>query len=514
VTVAELTAKVTVVGESSARRAFASIASGAKNAGEAIRTAADATRLLAIAQENIAKFSGVQAAIAFDSQIRGLAAYSRNADELQNQLGRLQEIAKLPGLGLSEVRQGVLSLEAAGLTATLAERSIKAFGNALALAGRGKAELDGVILALSQIASKGALSAEEINQIAERVPQIRQVLVQAFGTASTEAIQNMGMTATDAIGKIITGLEQLPKAAGGIQNTLDNLSDLFDQAVLPIGRGIGDMLIAATPAMENMIGLLQQFGLQIGQVFTAIGQSGVLADVLAKIGGQIGGPNGIAEPFAKFISYILSFIAQLPTIVQAAVANVQNGLNEMAAFAIETFGSLFAGISELANAFLPSGLAQRLGFSGSGVSAATAGIATAIRSSNIAVPEFNIGGLADQYFQKIKEAYGTQALPSDLIFGKPSELGGTSSSSLLGKIEANTRSAAESLQLDRRITGGGAIAQMGATASEIRAANMSAGSGYGVSSNSISGGNYIERHIRRTIMDEIRRSGGYAIPRG
>jgi tape measure domain-containing protein len=197
-TVAELTAKISVVGEAAAVRALSRVGQSAKSVGEAIRTAADATQLLELAQGSFAAVTGVQAAMAYDSQVRCLAAYAKNAQELQAQLARLQEIAKLPGLGLPEVRAGVLQLEAAGLNAQTAERALMAFGNALALVGKGKSELDGVILALGQIASKGSISAEEINQIAERVPQIRQVLVSAFGTASTEAIQKMGITADEA----------------------------------------------------------------------------------------------------------------------------------------------------------------------------------------------------------------------------------------------------------------------------------------------------------------------------
>ena len=176
-TVAELTAKISVVGEAAAVRALSRVGQSARSVGEAIRTAADATRLFEVAQASFATVTGIEAAKAYDSQVRGLAAYSRNAEELQAQLARLQEIAKLPGLGLKEVRQGVLQLEAAGISAETSERALMAFGNALALVGRGKSELDGVILALGQIASKGAISAEEINQIAERVPQVRQALV-------------------------------------------------------------------------------------------------------------------------------------------------------------------------------------------------------------------------------------------------------------------------------------------------------------------------------------------------
>ena len=290
-TVAELTARISVIGEAAAVRAMRNVGNAARGVGEAIRTAADATRLLDAAQASFATVTGVQAAMAYDSQVRGLAAYAKDAQELQDQLGRLQEIAKLPGLGLKEVRAGILQLEAAGLNAQTAERALMAFGNALALVGKGKSELDGVILSLCQIASKGSISAEETNQIAERVPQIRQVLVSAFGTASTEAIQKMGISADQAIKRIIAGLEQLPKATTSALTTFENLQDALEQAFLPIGRGILDIFSSAEGGTMRLIDRIAEMGRQIGEVFSAIGKSGVIQDFLNRVISAFG-PGG------------------------------------------------------------------------------------------------------------------------------------------------------------------------------------------------------------------------------
>jgi tape measure domain-containing protein len=133
--------------------------------------------------------AAVKTATDFDSLKRGLTAVTKEAGPVEAQLARLKEVAKLPGLGFREAVQGSINLQAAGFSAKEAERALKGFGNALATVGKGKTELDGVILALTQIQSKGKVSAEEINQLAERVPQIRQIMLQAFGTADTEVIQ-------------------------------------------------------------------------------------------------------------------------------------------------------------------------------------------------------------------------------------------------------------------------------------------------------------------------------------
>ena len=322
-TVAELTAKISVIGEAAAVRALQRVGSSAKSVGEAIRTAADATRLFEVAQASLATVTGIEAAKAYDSQVRGLAAYSRNAEELQAQLSRLQEIAKLPGLGLKEVRAGVLQLEAAGISAQTSERALMAFGNALALVGRGKSELDGVILALGQIASKGQISAEEINQIAERVPQVRQALVTAFGTASTEAIQKMGLSANDAITRIISAMEQLPKATGGAITTFENLQDAIERAFLPIGRGILDIFGASSGGAERLIDQVGRLAQELGNVLTAIGNSGVIQETLDKLFRTLGGGGGFAEGFARMAANILAFFSDIVPTVQNAVQAIK-----------------------------------------------------------------------------------------------------------------------------------------------------------------------------------------------
>jgi tape measure domain-containing protein len=193
--------------------------------------------------------AAVKAAVSMDSLKRGLVAVSGSSAEAERQLVRLKEVAKLPGLGFKEAIQGSVNLQAAGFSAQLAERSLKAFGNALATVGKGKAELDGVVLALTQIQSKGKVSAEEINQIAERVPQIRRAMIAAFGTADTEILQKAKLTSTQFVNAITRELEKLPKVTGGAQNSFENLADTAQQSLQKVGAPILRTLI---PALDKL----------------------------------------------------------------------------------------------------------------------------------------------------------------------------------------------------------------------------------------------------------------------
>ena len=498
-TVAELTAKISVVGEAAAVRALQRVGQSAKGVGEAIRTAADATRLFEVAQASFATVTGIEAAKAYDSQVRGLAAYSRNAEELQAQLNRLQEIAKLPGLGLKEVRQGVLQLEAAGISAQTSERALMAFGNALALVGRGKSELDGVILALGQIASKGQISAEEINQIAERVPQVRQALVTAFGTASTEAIQKMGLSADTAITRIISAMEQLPKATGGAITTFENLQDAIERAFLPIGRGILDIFGASSGGAERLIDQVGRLAQELGNVLTAVGKSGVIQETIDKLFRTLGGGGGYAEGFARFAANILAFFSDI-------IPTVQNAINTILNVVTDSVGTLTLSILRSLS-MIP----------GSGVTDTTIGVAEGVLSAGSSygqslIQDVDMGATAERYFQQIMAAYGPQGLPAGLNFGGIQQNAGTSSpvSSLLGQIANNTKTTAEALTLRRETLGGGQLGQLGVTAAEmagsagpIRMGDFFGGGNRGL----IPAGTELERAVRSVIRDEARRNG-------
>ena len=180
--------------------------------------------------------SAVQARAQMDSLERGLTAVMGSGQRATVELEKLKEVAKLPGLGFQEAVRGSINLQAAGFNADTARRALQGFGNALATVGKGKAELDGVITALTQIAAKGKVSAEEINQLAERVPQIREIMRGAFGTANTEALQKMGISAQQFIQKVIGELEKLPKVTGGLQNDLENFSDQWTELMSRMGK--------------------------------------------------------------------------------------------------------------------------------------------------------------------------------------------------------------------------------------------------------------------------------------
>jgi tape measure domain-containing protein len=210
--------------------------------------------------------AAIKAAADFEKLEKAMTAQMGSTEAARAEIEKLRDVAKNPGLGFEQAIMGSVRLQAVEFEAGLARRSLAAFGNALAIAGKDASDLDGVTLALSQIASKGKVSAEEINQLAERVPQIRKAMADAFGSADTEYIQGLqkaGLTTEQFVTGVVEQLEKLPRATGGIANSFNNFQTAVKLSLAQIGKAI-DETVDVEQVMEritqSITGAVKWFG--------------------------------------------------------------------------------------------------------------------------------------------------------------------------------------------------------------------------------------------------------------
>lgn len=195
--------------------------------------------------------SAAQAAM--ERQRAELALAGVTTENLELQLQSLEEAAQLPGLTFDTILRGSTRLQAVGFSAEEAERTIKEFANALALVGGGPEQLDGVLLAITQISAKGKVSAEEINQIAERLPQIRSLMQEAFGTADTELLQQMEIGAEEFIAAVVDAASQLERAQDSTANSLKNLAEEWKRLMEEVGEAMLPVVQKAVSEMTTLV---------------------------------------------------------------------------------------------------------------------------------------------------------------------------------------------------------------------------------------------------------------------
>ena len=181
----------------------------------------------------------------FESLLRGLASTSDGSETLRAELAALQEVAKMPGLGFREAIQGATALKAAKLSAVEARDALVAFGNALTNAGKGKNELNDVLMSIQSIISTNQVDMENLKEIATRIPGFLDLAARVPKGNALEWVRG-----------IVKELKTLPKAAESAQDKVDNLKDTLDQKKLGLSggkaAGIGGAL--ANEAMRMLQG--------------------------------------------------------------------------------------------------------------------------------------------------------------------------------------------------------------------------------------------------------------------
>jgi tape measure domain-containing protein len=181
----------------------------------------------------------------FENLLRGLASTSDGSETLRSELAALQEVAKMPGLGFREAIQGATALKGAKLSAQEAREALVAFGNALTNAGKGKAELNDVLLSIQSMISTNQVDMENLKEIATRIPGFLEL-----------AARVPKGNALDWVRGIIKELKTLPQAAESAQDKVDNLKDALDQKKLGMtgGKAAGIVGALTNEAMRMLQG--------------------------------------------------------------------------------------------------------------------------------------------------------------------------------------------------------------------------------------------------------------------
>lgn len=168
----------------------------------------------------------VEAAAKYDSLQVRLKGIEGGAKGAAIAFDRLQELSKLPGLGFEQAADAYAGLRSLRQDGPEAIAIIEAFARANASMGGGAEEFGRAMRQIQQIIGKGKLMAEDVNTIAESIPNFRAMMLDAFGTTDASKINDKNSMKQFLEG-IVRVSKDLPKAGETIRNNLDNLSDAW-----------------------------------------------------------------------------------------------------------------------------------------------------------------------------------------------------------------------------------------------------------------------------------------------
>lgn len=299
-------------GLKSARRDLRSFARRTEEVGSTL------TRSLSIPLGGAA-IAAIKSAADFEKLEKQLTSVTGSADASAEQIARLKEIAESPGLGFEQAVSAAARLQAVGLNAQQAESAIAEFGNAVARSGGGAVEFDGAILALTQIASKGKISAEEINQLNERIFEIRPALERAFGTSSSEELQKLGISSEEFIAKVTEEFSKLDRVQGGLANAFENLGI----GVKSFLAEIGGVIVELFP-VQDIVSRITDGLNRLAERFKALPEPTqrtilAVAGLAAAIGPLILAVSSIATGLAAFASPLALTVAAIAALSAAFV---------------------------------------------------------------------------------------------------------------------------------------------------------------------------------------------------
>lgn len=180
----------------------------------------------------------LEATINFEKYHRQLTIVTGGSSAATAKLKELQVIAAMPGLDLESAVYGQVRLQTMGYTAQQATTHIQTLARTVAGFGGGGEEMKGILLSFSQISSKGQVFAEEINQIAERLPTVRRLMTEAFGTSNAEEIQKMGISAMQFTDALLNGMQNSQPVVSGVAEEMAKLKVSIDSMFADESGGI------------------------------------------------------------------------------------------------------------------------------------------------------------------------------------------------------------------------------------------------------------------------------------
>jgi tape measure domain-containing protein len=279
----------------------------------------------------------------------GLIAIMGSSEGAAVELEKLRKVAENPGLALPEVVKASASLQSVGMNADAARETITQFGNAVARAGGGAEQFDGVVLALSQISAVGKVTQEDLNQIKERLPEFARVMKEEFGVVTAEGIRELGISSEEFIQRSVGALGNLERANGGLANTFDNLKDNVGASLAELGKAINETLNLEAVAAALSAGLqrlvngfkslnpeTQGFIVKAGLLVAALGPAiFIVGKLITTFGALIGTTRLIMDTVKKLSTVITGAFAKI--LANPAILGVTLAIAAVGAIALYVY---------------------------------------------------------------------------------------------------------------------------------------------------------------------------------
>jgi tape measure domain-containing protein len=281
-----------------------------------------------------------QSTIAFEKMLGSAAAAKSFMQDLQ-------DLSATTPFSYESAQKAAQNLLNVGWAADKVIPTLRTVIDAASLRGASPDVIDGIVLALGQIANKGKVSAEELNQLADRGIPAYQILRKELNL-SAKQMQNMGkagISSQIAIDALLRGIDKyaggtsakVARTTGGLVSSIkDNLLLVSNTALAPMFEGIRKGLESVDKAVTRLRAAGRAGG--AGGIFEAIFPPSVRGEIRTIIGAirtitsAIGDIAKAVWPIVQVVGGVLvgALAAVLPVL-----AVVVRGISDLAKWALQ-----------------------------------------------------------------------------------------------------------------------------------------------------------------------------------
>lgn len=197
-------------------------------------------------------------------------------EEAKKTLQQLQVMGAKTPFEFEGLDKAAKLLNMAGFEGDNLFKTLTSVGDAVSAVGGGQAELEGISMAIFQMASKGKISAEEMNQLAERGIPAWQMIADAQGKSVQEVMkmsENGELFAKDVLPQLTEQLgtkfggamEKQSHTFNGMLSTIkDNLKMISAELMQGAFERFKGVLEGVIPVLDGFLSGLQEGGLRGG----------------------------------------------------------------------------------------------------------------------------------------------------------------------------------------------------------------------------------------------------------
>jgi len=252
-----------------------------------------------------------------DAMERGLAAVMKTSiPGAREELDKLIQTAKTPGLGLKQTIQASISLQAMELSADQARAVIVSMGKAVDNAGGSAENFERGMFQVRDILAKNKLEMRDWKILVQAIPSIQTAANKAFNKTgvSLDFIRENSNGARDALSKVLKEANKLRGTGGSLKNTLDNIKDAFFLLIGSIGKTISETLDIRT-AFDSFITKVED---KIPVYIQWIKQNGELVKKLGKLALKL----AVLGPFIRILGSLTIVFSKFGGVVATAGINM------------------------------------------------------------------------------------------------------------------------------------------------------------------------------------------------